>query len=695
MDTHSFRILQLLLEEHRYVTYEYLSHELSVSTRTIKRVMRNVQDYLDENGITYNVQMGKGIKLILTEDARADHKQNLQDVSIEFVTADERSIIILCELFKADDYMKTYYFASTLKVSVGTIERDLENVEDWLMRHNLLLERSRGKGIAIRGHEINIRLGIVNLIAQNIQLETINYHSLTLIAEDNFKDKLTYRTRKSLRELIDLRVVTQMKSFVEDYDPNIKMSLVDEAYFKFILLLSLTVDRNDKNRVAGHAPAEHDRQSKQFRYIAALFEAIEQHFHLKMSEDEQDAILGFFLSARRQGNENLPNLPKTKWNKYDQDVSKIATQIVNNIEAELNVNFNYQSDLHQRLISHLKLFLNRYTLNIKGTNHYLATIKREYTNVFEAVKRSLKKMSDIITHPVPDDEIGYITMHVVATLMEMQNTSARRKIAVVCMSGIGTSKILVESIKQKFNHVDVLNPMTVNELDELKLIAEGVDLLVSSVKIETDLLPTVIVKPFLSAKDEVKLAKLLGSATKTPHHQKSRKHNKQLNEEALKKEHFLGYLKTVYQLIDEFYFEENAPITSIDQLISYVAQQLGDSPDQTERLRAKLTEREKMGSTVIDRKGVMLLHCRVDQKLKLGVLRLKKSFTYNGADTDELISTVFIMIAPEKRKKSVIDLFSAISTELVQNERFLDTVTAGDEQVVTRHIGNVLLQVIY
>ncbi|MFD1414411.1 PRD domain-containing protein [Oceanobacillus jeddahense] len=687
MDTNAFQIVQLLLAEDRFVTYQHLAKEIDVSTRTINRIIKHVQDYLNEHTIPYSIQTGKGIKIELSEKERQEAKTKLQNENIEFIASEERKLIILCHLFKESDYLKMNYLASKLKLSLGTVDRTLQQVEEWLNSYQLYLERERGKGIKIHGTDMGKIRGMAEIITQNIEMSCIHTNNRPFVTLDTFDKKLTGQTRELLISLVDFSLATEVKDLIESFDDDIKSIFVDESYFNFVLVLTFIIESKQKKDkiISDNAKEGMEEQSEAFQYIKQLILQTERYFKIKIYQEEQDLLLGLYLSARRQG--NTENTLKST----DSYTLNMAVILIGYIEEELGIHFNYQSDLLKRLMIHLRSFINRSHLMMEGSNQYLDLIKKDYFGTFEAVRKSLLKLGNVIPQPVSESQIGFITMHVVATMMEMNNNQSKIKVSVVCMSGMGTSKILIETLKQKFPQLDILGALTIDEVDEITLVNNKVDLLISSVQLETSLIPTILVNPFLPTSDLRRIQELLDTINTRKSISYKSDISLQLNVNT--KQIFLSYMDTIYKLINHFHYQADLSVSSISELIKYVASIVTDNFIKQQRLIKKLKKRERYGSSLVDSKGVILIHARIDDLLYLGVIHVN-GLTYQTEEGLINIKSVIIMMAPEEKDDIVMNLFGNISTQLVQDQDLMHVIRNGDENTIITTFGKKMIATI-
>lgn len=670
MDTYTFKILTILFDEDRYVTYEYLADKIGVSLRTLKRSIKDVQNYLKEQQIPLQVQMGKGIHLELNNTLRLEEKQKLDALSIGFIDQDERILYLLCELLVAEDYLKTDYLALVLKISSGTIEKSLRAIEGWLKKFTLQLEKSRGKGIRIKGRETDKRTAIVNLLTKWIDITKIDYYSPISLAPEMLKSSLILILRKKLLSLISPDSVSQVDVYFDEHSPMIKEQLTDESYLKLTLWLSLCLSRpcdgSEESVVMEEVPGEG---------VEAAYKAIMEAADKSLNQEEINYLRDYYRTARRRN-----NVEELMMAKLSSEAA--IQQIIDNIEKDLDIEFDRESEFIEHLVFHLSLFLERLQKNISVTNDFLDTIKADYTEVYLSVERSLR----LLGYEVPEEEIGFISMHIVAALLEMKNKEKRKKIATICMSGISTSKILAESIKRRFPEVDVVEHIQIEMFDELELIKKGVDLIASSVELETNFLPVVLLNPFFQEKDQLALEKALDRIQKYS----ETKMKNPITENKTSMEEKQYYCEVVEGIIRLFHFEESVQAGDIDTFISIAGQIFGNSHEQKRKLENKFREREKYRSTIIEDEGLVLLHCCADDIRQVGVLRLKDGIVCRTDKNDCYVQAALVMIIPENENEIIKSIFSEISGALINSKDFINKLMKGSKRDIQEELGRIL-----
>lgn len=685
-------ILELLVNEYGYVSHHYISKKLNISIRTVARYIKDLEEYLENSSTKLDSKKGEGVKLVLSEEKRKELIGELRRNKSWCLPIQERKIIILCELLKMDEPVKSYYFSSLLKVSMGTVSRDLDEIEEWLKQNNLKLDRCRGNGLLVQGSEESIRRAMANLLAANVDDKSNNYYSIDFRNKDIFKDNLHKLAKLKLSEMVDNDIVLNIKKTVDNYDGNLKELLVDVSYFKFIIFLSLVIQRRTKKIIVEESKIHRIQEFQQYNYITGLVREVEKSYNIKLSMGDIYSVTVNFITSR------VRKITETKQHIMDDtDLSEITYKMIYNIQQDLNIGLDYDTDLFNRLMTHIRLLINRAHMDIKISNNYLDEIKQDYKEVFDVVKDNVSFLSEIIGKEISDEEIGYITIHIAATLVAVENSSKLIRAVIVCMSGVGTSKILSERLKQQGINIEVVSLMSINEINEVQLFKNGIDLIISSIKIETLIIPTVVVNPFIKEEDRIKILKVTNQISEKKNKIPSIKSHDtkqplQKVDNGISTNDILFYLKFINDIMDNFYFEENVNLETKNQLIGFVSKGVSDSISSEKKILDKLLKREEYGSTTIDDTGIILLHCKSDDYIKLGVARLNKKIEVYSDETREEIDTALIMIAPENADDRILKMFSRISKELIESNDFINEIINGTKSDVLKSVNNMLLK---
>ncbi|WP_176458901.1 PRD domain-containing protein [Caldifermentibacillus hisashii] len=85
--------------------------------------------------------------------------------------------------------------------------------------------------------------------------------------------------------------------------------------------------------------------------------------------------------------------------------------ILDKFEKYACITFNDRDNLVNSLYMHIRPVYYRNLFNINLTNPFLDKIKQEYHELYILVKKAISPLEKYLGTSLPEDEIGYITLH--------------------------------------------------------------------------------------------------------------------------------------------------------------------------------------------------------------------------------------------------------------------------------------------
>ncbi|MBM7623807.1 glucose PTS transporter transcription antiterminator GlcT [Sporohalobacter salinus] len=140
--------------------------------------------------------------------------------------------------------------------------------------------------------------------------------------------------------------------------------------------------------------------SEEYELAKEAVGMIEERFDLSIPEEEIGFITLHIHSARE-------NKGVSKTVKYTSLIKKM----VDKVEEELEVEFSYESLNYARLVTHLKFGLERIEQNEVNQNPLLDIIKTNFPQAYKMAVNLSKIIERELDLEVPEDEIGYLAMH--------------------------------------------------------------------------------------------------------------------------------------------------------------------------------------------------------------------------------------------------------------------------------------------
>ncbi|WP_279230392.1 BglG family transcription antiterminator [Thermohalobacter berrensis] len=676
-------MLLMLADASDTLTIKEIAKKIGVSSRTILREMPKIEKWIKENGFKLIKKPGVGLQLDETLENRARMKELLKQENIEkSYTPQERQFILINELLKMKEPVKLYYFKSMFNVTSGTITKDLDKIEGWFEKHNLKLIRKPGFGVYVEGKEEDFRQALIDLLYENLDIDQL-IHILNKKVEGSIdtQNKIEVNVRNRLFNLIDKQTTMKIEDIVQSIENKMGRKLTDSAFVGLVVHLALAVQRikNNEKIIINKEILEELKSTSEFNFAKLLAEKITETFKVNIPEDEIGYITMHLRGAKIYNSDKIEEEVIQKF-----ELIKIAKEMLKVVENETGYILRYNDRLLLDLVTHLIPAINRLKLNLSIRNPLLEEIKENYPEIFEISTKSAKVLEEKYNVKIPESEIGYIAMHLGAVIEgNVSQKEALYNVVVVCASGIGTSKMLAARLEREFKSIKIIDVVSNIELDNNWLSDNNIELIISTTNIENEQVDTVVVTPFLTDEDKLKIEGKLRKVDKIRKMRKKPRKSKPKSTSSFKNNMKLirEYSDSILQLLNNFYFKDNVCVNSIEELIEFVSQLMIEE-DHKKVLADKLKAREKQGHTILKDKKIILLHCRskVVKEISCGVVKLKNKINNNL--TNQEISTALILIAPKESSKASLEVISEISRALVENEYLTEIlISKGKDEI--------------
>lgn len=653
-------ILEILLREQNGITIGTIAKEVEVSSRTIHRELNELEKLIKQFGCTLKKKAGKGLCITGKKERLHELKQALvQSTPIEY-TPTERKTIILSTLLESTEPVKTISLAYDLKVTPATIGHDLDHLSDWVKQFNLQLIRRRGYGIEIEGSEAAKRKAISALIFENLNESQLiaqlraNIQNKSLKAIDTASEKLL--------NLIPKEKLIAIENALHNVSKQLSNPLADSAYIGLVIHLSLVIERIAKGEKIEIDPIylAELADTPEFQIAKRIVQQLESDFGLPFPEDEIGYVTMHLRGAKqrlsRTGSQEDP----------DAELTAIANHLILICEKKLGANLSQDRSLLQDLIVHLEPAIHRMKRNMRIRNPLLDKIKEDYPRLFEIVKQATNIVFSDLS--VPDEEVGYLVMHIGSSWERALRTRERFRVLIVCSSGIGSSKMLASRLKSEIPEIQVYRNASVFELDNID--QREYDFIISTIPIPSKSNEEVIVvSPMLTKKEIERIHSFLKR-----HKPKSIVKTKPVPEiDSLSHlESLHSSLGFVLSLMKDFYLMKiDKPTNQLSEILMEACQSLKDKGiiKQADAVVHQLLEREKQGGLGIPDTKLGLFHCRSDQVAKpsFTMYSLNNPFPLKSmAEGTVEIDQILLLLSPVSIPHEAVEILSEISALLIE-----------------------------
>ena len=456
-------IITLLLLKDDYCIADDLADVLSVSNRTIRNDLSLIKAFLKEYGADLKAEPHKGYKIIADMDCRQKILGHLD--SARSLTRD-KLVNAICILLLSFDNTTYEDMASYLDISKQTLIKYMDDAEENLSKHNIFVNKIKGKGLHIEGKESNIRDYMKTVLSDS---ESSSF--IISLAEKIF---------------LNSSILVTARQIIKDVETQAKVHFYEQRRLELLISYSLyrvsighILDASD----AKDAPLANDRQYQ-------LFYEILKSLHL--SEAEKCHLISVLLETKvKHLNQKHDN---------DKDAEQLAKFLMKKLQLLHPFGKHKKERFLNGLTSHLNVALYRIRNNIPIQNELLDQIKISISLIYLYTKQQLLSQEEKYNVTFDENEIAYVAMYLASAFETSINLNQKIKVLIECSFGTTTSAILDSRIRQLITDCEIIGPFSTGEAEEY-LDKNEVDLIITTHDGSNYKYPTIIVNPLLNSED--------------------------------------------------------------------------------------------------------------------------------------------------------------------------------------------------
>lgn len=664
------------------VTTSIISEELNISTRSVQRELLTVEQWLEENNFKLIRKRGTGLTLDESEERIKELLALLDNQNDTMIAPTEdkvtRQKALQNELLLAEEPIKSFYFTDKFWISEGTLSNDLNQITPWLEKYDLKLVRRPGLGIFIKGKELAKRRAITASLHE--------YFNESLLSGTRKKQEL-YQQSASIPG-IDSDIFRQVTEILENSEKELGIRFSDSGFLSLLLYITLSMQHIKKG-----AMIELDLDKYEDIFISPEYAVAERMttslhdiVHTNISREETCGI-ALQINATRLLSRGDRDLTRTR----DINIHQLIFSMIKSVSDDLMIDFTSDNVLINDLNTHIQPTIGRLRAGIPIDNPLLDNLKMDYPDVYAACEHAayfLKKELDI--EQVPASEIGFLTMHFGAAVERKEKQNRRVAVVIVCPTGMGTSRLLAADLSKQYAELDIRRTMSSFELNTKKLLQEGIELIISTVKLEIGF-RYIQVNPILTNQDKMLLSSTINLILR------------QKKKETSLLEHIpdtvtradIKYISTlgneIYELLDNIKIDHAPILHNRQELISYSATIFATDSVMENHLYEVLRNRDNLSDTYIKPFHALLLHGASSFILHpcFGYVRLELPFYEDGK---VILGAIVSFIPNGALNKISASIASEAIGSLIEEPRLLEAIRAEKKEDVYKYLETALIR---
>ena len=642
------------LKKNKIVDVDLFLKKHAVSFRTLKNDVAYLNSELEAEILELNksVICVKDLPLFLKQLTVLKKQANPFTYKM---SKKERLFIELLFIFNNLDYTTGNDLAEKLFISRNTVTNDISQLKKELRDNKLDLESKTNKGYKVVGDEGIVRQLIYQKIMDSWSQLNEEYRQI-ITATLNFSDS----------QWTELKV--KLVTFFDEYG----ITLEDNQFSAFLCCVGVKQKRMEMSQLLkGKKFNDPDNQLLLQNFFNQMF--LNTNWR-SLGELNDLKILFQFLDMKEKFSEGTQI--------YADDQIKISS-FVWEVCKDLDILEEIEYENYEILCAHIMSTVENIKKGISSQKNPINDeLKALYPDIFEVVHLHISLIEKMVDREINENDITYIVMHV-AVIMENHNNYDRKlRIALVCPNGRCVSMFLKNRLLTYFN-VEIKDTVPAYKLDAQK----GIDLVVSTIPIETSKFPVVVVNQMLLPSDMRRIRKYMREinkkADKTELHQNIENYVegyqylltknacaedlKELNDQyrEMDRPFFFNQLKREQLILDFDTRSWQTAVRTAGELLrdkEYVNQQYVDSMVEIV---------EENGPYILFLPGFAIAHAAPEDganKLGVSLIRMKKPLNFEGSEID--IKVIVCLSIPDEQSHVFLlyQIYKCLTNETLFNE---------------------------
>ncbi|MBQ4898737.1 transcription antiterminator [Paenibacillus sp. Marseille-P2973] len=483
-------MVKQLMESDKYIPLQQMADEYGISLRTVRADLLQLEDWLRERGVSLVRDRSAGVSLRLAT-GQSEQLALQMGERPDYMDAEQRVSLLMKQLLQ-ETSLSVKTVMEEFGISKNTLLQDLNEIRERLTGWDLTLIRDRGQ-LHIEGSEKRKRRAYLHLLRSEITDDKLLRYILD-------QRGANYSPMTPWKDWFEADDAAMLFDTIQRLEEKMGVQFTDAGYSTLILHLLMAMER-----LRGTHSIEMDRESLSELQDHEAYELvktevvprIERHFQVKLPATEIGYITQHILGAQKQ------SLPAE-----DLIIADLAKQIIVRTEQELGRPLQMIDQIVQGLVIHLKPAIYRAKFGLQSKNPLMEQLEAQYGSLLNVLERIVNEVMAPWSVTFDRNEVGYIMFHIGSGLIPPK-APTRKRVAIVCGSGLGTSAMLKRRVAAIFPQVDIVGTYSYKESSEITL--QTADAILSTMEISHALqVPWMKVSPLLNQDDQKQITSFLG-----------------------------------------------------------------------------------------------------------------------------------------------------------------------------------------
>lgn len=474
IESREIEIIKLILD-HKVMTVSQIANVIGLSDKTVSHSLKKIQSAFQDTEVKLIRKQSIGVYFKGKNQDILEMLQNLNKVLVPS-NKEERVRFLCFAILSMDAHWTMQGLSDMVYVSLTTLEKDMIEIEEILNYYGIHIKKIRGKGSIVVEDEKTKRTIILKMMYAFFSIE---WH---VIQQEQDLVLEVSGIPSYLNNYFDTASIGKITKVLQDHIKKTNMNLDSQDFHLLIMNVFICLERIRRNHCIEKS-SEVLMDSDFEDFISQL----EKECNVYIPIEEQQYIYENF---------KLYTVKSIQYTHSEENIS--YDTIENLVSTVVDV---YDIALLEGFVNHILLALDRISKGYPVMNPFMMDVKKNYPISFDKaveLKNVIESMSGI---SIPDGEVSFLAIYI-QMFKEKQIKATQKKVLLVCNTGKGTSQLLAAKIRREFPSLLIQRIMSIPDLMNTEIEE---DLIISTVDIQLNQRPVLVVNPILNHEDITKI----------------------------------------------------------------------------------------------------------------------------------------------------------------------------------------------
>ena len=433
------QILNVLITLNREIDMEFLAEEFSVSLRTIRYNIENLNYYLKMYKFPIIEKSLKGKLSLKGEVLLRDFLKEIESKDYKYVEDERMEYIFTAILFSVEEKLNIMKLASFFQVSELTVKNDIKKLKTILKKRELTMRYNNSNGFYIDSDELKIRKEKIKVFIENLFGFQNNENQKELF--------INYKIKKLLNNYMEKLDQDFLKNYLKSIENMLIENTSNEVFELLIIYFSIAILRISKENIILKDDSYNSYiiKTNEYKMLKENIEILENKNKIIFNEKEILKLAEYFLGSHTY------NYSYTFYENWIE-VEILVRKLIGEISKNSSVDISNDKVLFDGLLNHIKPTIYRIKNDIYLPNIIFEEVYLGCEELFLSVKRALIDVEKYIGHKINDDEVALFTVHFKLAIDRIKEKNRKfNNILLVCGTGYASSNLLAQELSDCFD----------------------------------------------------------------------------------------------------------------------------------------------------------------------------------------------------------------------------------------------------